>query len=259
MACLIDRGPAVTCEVNDRGHVPMQSVFKFPLAVTVLHQVEAGKLALDQKIHYLPSDRILPGTHSELMKKYPDGNVDVPLAELLQLSISESDNVATDILLRTVGGPAAVNEYIASLGVIGLHIEDGEAGLNRDPQAQFRNYFEPAGAVVLLQLIGGPQTPLNSEHTALLLGWMEHTSAGNERIGGKLPRGTVVAHKTGSSGTHDGVTAATNDIGLIMLPDGRKLAIAIFLSNSREDDEKRDAIIASLAKDAYDKAVSSVA
>lgn len=64
-------------------------------------------------------------------------------------------------------------------------------------------------------------------------------------------------HKTGSSGTRDGVTAATNDIGLITLPDGRRLAIAIFISDSKADDATRDAVIARIAKAAYDVGTQS--
>ena len=52
----------------------MQSVFKFPMAVYTLYLVETGKLSLDQQIHFLPSDRILPETYSPLQDKYPNGD-----------------------------------------------------------------------------------------------------------------------------------------------------------------------------------------
>jgi beta-lactamase class A len=70
-----------------------------------------------------------------------------------------------------------------------------------------------------------------------------------------LPPGTVVMHKTGSSDTVAGVTAATNDIGLIVLPDGRQLALAVFVTDARADDEMRDAVIARIAKAVYDEAL----
>jgi beta-lactamase class A len=72
-----------------------------------------------------------------------------------------------------------------------------------------------------------------------------------------LPAGTVVAHKTGSSGTHDGVTAATNDIGLITLPDGRKLAVAVFVTDARADSATRDKVIAQIAAAARASAVAT--
>jgi beta-lactamase class A len=233
----------------------MQSVFKFPLAIAAFHLVEEGKLSLDQQARFLPSDRILPHTHSPLQDKYPQGNVDIPLRELLQLSISESDNVATDIVLRLVGGPSAVPSYINSIGVAGFHLEDGEAGLARDLQAQYRNWFEPEAAVQLLRLISD-SSPLTPDHTQTLLGWMKNTSSGSGRIKGGLPAGTIVMHKTGSSGTRNGITFATNDIGLITLPDGRRLAIAVFVTDSSADESARDAVIAGIAKAAYDASLS---
>ena len=72
------------------------------------------------------------------------------------------------------------------------------------------------------------------------------------RIKGLLPASTVVAHKTGSSGTRNGLTAATNDIGIVTLPDGRHMAIAVFVSDSKADDATRDAVIAKIARLAWE-------
>jgi beta-lactamase class A len=170
------------------------------------------------------------------------------------LAVSQSDNVAADIVLRTIGGPAIVNSYMDSIGVSGFHLEDGEDGLARDLAAQYRNWFEPAGAVQLLRRISD-DSPLTPEHTRMLLTWMQDAATGPRRINGDLPYGTIVMHKTGSSGTRDGVTFATNDIGLITLPDGRRVAIAIFVTDSRAGDDARDAVIARIAKAAYDQAI----
>ena len=246
----------LNCDLNPHAHPPMQSVFKLPVAITVLHQVEENKFTLDQPVRFLKSDRILPHTYSPLQEKYPEADVDVPLRELLRLAVSISDNAAADMLLRVVGGPAAVDAYIASLGVTGLHLRDGEDGLHRAIKIQYRNWFEPAGAVQLLRRISD-NSPLNPEHTKLLLGWMEETPNAPHRIKGELPPGTVVAHKTGSSGTENGMAPATNDIGLITLPDGRRLAIAIFVSDSKADEAVRDQVIARIAKAAYDEAAKA--
>jgi len=246
----------LNCDLNPHAHPPMQSVFKLPVAITVLHQVEENKFTLDQPVRFLKSDRILPHTYSPLQEKYPEADVDVPLRELLRLAVSISDNAAADMLLRVVGGPAAVDAYIASLGVTGHHLRDGEDGLHRAIKIQYRNWFEPAGAVQLLRRISD-NSPLNPEHRKLLLGWMEETPNAPHRIKGELPPGTVVAHKTGSSGTENGMAPATNDIGLITLPDGRRLAIAIFVSDSKADEAVRDQVIARIAKAAYDEAAKA--
>jgi beta-lactamase class A len=253
VACVLPGSP-LNCDLDAHAHPPMQSVFKLPLAVTVLHLVEEGKFSLEQRLRFLPSDRILPHTHSPLQDKHPDGNVDVALRELLRLATSESDNVAADVALRSIGGPAIVNGYIESVGVTGFHLQDDEQALARDNALQYRNWFEPAGAVQLLRRISD-NSPLTPEHTRMLLQWMQDASSGAERIKGELPVGTIVMQKTGSSGTRDGMAAATNDIGLITLPDGRRLTIAIFVTDSKADDVTRDAVIARIAKAAYDASI----
>lgn len=253
VACSLP-GTDVNCDLDAHAHPPMQSVFKLPLAVTTLHLIEEGKFSLERPVRFLASDRILPHTHSPLQDKYPNAEVDVQLGELLRLTVSESDNVATDIILRVIGGPEIVNNYVKSIGVAGFHLEDDERGLSLDVATQYRNWFEPAGAVQLLRRISD-NSPLTPEHTQMLLNWMQDTSSGQHRIKGELPSGTVVMHRTGTSGTAGGVTYATNDIGLITLPDGRRLAIAIFVTDSTADDEVRDAVIARIAKAAYSESV----
>jgi beta-lactamase class A len=231
----------------------MQSVFKLPLALTVLHLVEQGTFSLDQPVRFLPEDRILPHVYSPLQDQYPDGGVDVPLRELLRLDASLSDNVAADILLRIVGGPKVVNTYLAELGIGGFHLQDSEADLHREVAAQYRNWFEPAGAVQLLRRISD-NSPLSREHTDLLTGWMT-PSERTARLEGDLPSGVRVAHKSGTSGVDDGVAHATNDIGLILLPDGRRIAIAVFITDSNADEATREKVIARIGRAVYDAAM----
>jgi beta-lactamase class A len=85
---------------------------------------------------------------------------------------------------------------------------------------------------------------------------MTEAMMGAKRVKGEMPAGTLVAHKTGTGGTRHGITSATNDMGLIILPDGRHLAVAAFVSDSTASDDTRDAIIARLANAAWDRARS---
>jgi beta-lactamase class A len=252
VACSLPGSP-INCDLNPHAHPPMQSVFKLPLAVMTLHQIEQGALSLDQAIRFREDDRILPASYSPLQDKYPGAQVDVPLRELLRLAIELSDNVAADIVLRTVGGPRALDAYIGTLSIGGFHIEDNEAVLHREVAAQYRNWMEPAAAVQLLRRLSD-QSPLTREHTELLLGWLRDTTRALNRLKGQLPAGTVVMHKPGTSDTDNGLAHATNDIGLIALPDGRRLAIAVFLTDSTADEAIRDSVIARIARAAYDAA-----
>ena len=254
VACSLP-GSRLSCDLDAHAHPPMQSVFKLPLAMAALHAVEQGKLTLDQPVRFLPEDRILPHVYSPLQDKYPQGGVDVPLRELLRLSVTLSDNVAADIVLRVLGGPKVVDAYVASLEVTGFHLEDGEDVLHREVAAQYRNWFAPAGAVALLRRIAD-RPPFSPEHTEMLLGWMS-VGTNTKRLGANLPAGTQVAHKSGTSDVDDGLAHATNDIGLITLPDGRRLAVAVFVTDSTADQAVREGVIARIGKAAYAAAVEA--
>jgi beta-lactamase class A len=82
---------------------------------------------------------------------------------------------------------------------------------------------------------------------------MTETPTSAMRLKGLLPKTVVVAHKTGTGGGNYDVAPATNDIGLITLPDGRHLAIAVFVSDARADLVTRERTIARIAKAIYDE------
>jgi len=252
MACGLPK-VRLDCNLRADGRPPMQSVFKFPLVLATMRRIEQGEFQLDQPIRFLPSDRILPTTYSPLQDQYPNANVDVRLRELMRLAVSLSDNAASEVLLRILGGPARVTAYLHSLGIRGFVLRDGEATLHRDSQAQYRNTFEPRAAVKLLRRLHD-RSPLNVEHTELLQQWMTESPTGPKRIKGLLPATAVVTHKTGSSGTHAGVTEATDDIGIITLPNGKRLALAIFVTDAKAAPEVIESVIARLAKAVYDEA-----
>jgi beta-lactamase class A len=241
-------------------------MYKYPLALTVLHLADIGKLlpnqrpgestdvTLDRTVRFLPGD-IIPGAYSPLQDRYPNANVDVTLRELVQLAVGQSDNGAEEVLLRIIGGPPVVQSYIHSLGISAFNLLDSEGDLERDENLQYRDWIEPAAAVQLLErLVKNP--PISPVANAFLVQTMTDAGTGPHRLRAGLPPGTVLSHKTGSSGTHGGITAATNDIGLVTLPDGRKLAIAVFVTDSRADEATREGVIARIARAAYDEAIT---
>lgn len=251
-------GTPLECDLNAQAKLPMQSVYKLPIALTVLHQVDAGRLSLAQSVRFLPGDVISRGQHSPLRDAHPRGGVDVPLHELLRLAIEESDGVASDILLRVIGGPKVADDYIRSLGIEGMHIADTEKTMGRDAAAQFRNYAEPQALVALLRRLAD-NSPLSPAGTQHLLGWMANTPTGEHRIPGSLPLGTAVAHKTGTSGEDHGVTHATNDVGLITLPCGQQLAVAVLIEDSPESEDAREGVIAEITRAIWAQAVNATA
>lgn len=232
---------------NGDGHYPMQSVYKFHLGLMVYDNIQKGVLRADQPIRINKSD-LLPDTWSPLRDKYPNGDVVLPLGEILGYTVSQSDNNGCDILFRLIGGPLAVEKFCREKGYANLSIQATEAEMHRDWSVQFTNWTSPREAVALLRDFY-LQRIVTGESYSNLWKQLVETSTGQGRLKGLLPEGTVVAHKTGSSGTNaEGVTAALNDIGIICLPNGKHIAVAVFVSNSREVTKELEGVIAEVGK-----------
>lgn len=239
-----------TMNVKGDDHFPMQSVFKFHIAMAVLAEVDKGRLRLDQQLKIrkgeLPAD-----TWSPIRDKYPAGAT-LPLKEILRYTVSESDNIGCDVLLRLMGGPKVVNNYFVKNGVKDLSIQASEAEMHGPWEVQFRNWTTPKSATNLLKVFYS-KTLLSEKNTKLLWDMMVNSPTGAQRIKGQLPQKTMVAHKTGTSGTNEkGITAAVNDIGIVTLPDGKHFAISVFIANSAESVEMNEKIISDIGKYVWD-------
>jgi beta-lactamase class A len=117
--------------------------------------------------------------------------------------------------------------------------------------AQYKNYATPRAAVDVLKAVQAGRG-VSAAGRAILLEDLADSTPGPLRIKGLLPPGTPVAHKTGTDGTREGKTAATNDIGIVTLPDGRHLAVAVFVKDSTAGLVPREAAIAKIARAAWD-------
>jgi beta-lactamase class A len=240
-----------TAGLSDTERFPMQSVYKLPIAMAVLDQVDRKALTLNQKVSLSAKD-MAPGVHSPLRDRYPRGGIDVSVRDLIRAALVDSDGIASDVLFRLAGGGPRVTAYLRGLGVRDMAVVTTEREMSRDRRAPPRNYSTPRAAVDVLKALQAGRG-VSPAGRALLLQDMADSTTGPQRIKGLLPPKTVVAHKTGTGGTHDGKTSATNDIGIVTLPDGRHLAIAVFVKDSIADLVPREATIAKMARASWDR------
>ncbi len=252
-ALLVETGEIV--EIHGSKHFPMQSVYKLPIVMAVLARTDSGQLALDQKVHISSADLVPPNIHSPIRDRNPNGDFEMSVRELARAAIVESDGSASDVLLRLVK-QRQVRRYLHNLGVKGIKVENTEKEMALDDKVQYDNWATPRGAVTLLQKLHAGEG-LSASNRDLLLSWMMETRTGSQRIRALLPREVQVADKTGSSGSEHGLAAATNDIGLIQLPNGNHLAVAVFVSDSPADADVREAVIAQIARAAWDWAAGT--
>ena len=268
------RGPKVLLNAADR--FPMASTYKVAIAGTVLAAVDAGRLRLDQMVtvevrHRVPSDIIA--------ERLVHPGVALSVHNLLELMLTESDNTATDMLMELAGGPAAVTGWVQKVGVADLRVDRSTDTLIRDfyglpaagsgetmaqlvaarpeleatasrPNPAFdddpRDTATPvAMAMLLTRLFSG--AALAPTSTQVIVDIMGRCRTGVNRLKGRLPDPTEIAHKTGTIG------GTVNDVGVMTLPaNGGAIVIAVFIKKSEAPMEQRERVIAEVARSVRD-------
>lgn len=244
----LDTGETLGLHLDER--FPMQSVFKFHLALHVLNEVDKGNFDLNDMIVLQPAD-LLEDTWSPMRDAYKAGEK-INIVTLLDLSVKRSDNNACDVLLRQTGGPVALNNYIHSLGIDSTNIVYDEATMHQAWNNQYENYTTPRAMADLLTLFAERKVLANNTRFYL---WnaMSNLATGSGRLRKYLPEEALLVNKTGTSGYNkEGVAGATNDVGVIVMPnDGPLVVVAVFVKDSTEPNEVNEEIIAQIAREVY--------
>ena len=232
---------------------PMASTSKIAVAATFLEGVEKGRWSLSSEFPLLIPRR--SAKFSSPAAPVVEGQY-MSAVELIEIMITRSSNPATDALLRVVGGPAAVNDWMYRNGITEFSIDRDIATLVRDdgefdPVSHIdrRDSATPKAMIKLLRgLYQGKY--LNSESRRVILGAMDRTRTGARRMKALLPSGANVMHKTGS------LNNTSSDVGIIETPDGRAIAVAIYVTGqgSRLNRERKIAAIARALYDGYSAA-----
>lgn len=235
---------------NGDKNLPTLSVFKFHIACAVLDLVDKGKFSLNQK-YTLKESELLAHTWSPIRKKYPKGDITLSLDDIIDYTVSGSDNNGCDFLLKLIGGTQTVQKFIDSKGIKGFQIKVNENEMHKDWKNQYKNYSTTSSAVTLLKKFYDGKI-LSKKSTAYLYDIMLKTSTGTNKLKEQLPKGSI-AHKTGSSGKYDNdLTVAENDMGIVTLPNKKHYAIAVFINDSTEPEAVNCRMISDISKTVYD-------
>ena len=215
----LDLTTGETVSINGDTAFPMASTVKIAVAANYLAQVEFGRRSLDE--------RIGGRTASQLM----------------HAMITRSDNHATDLLIRNLGGPDRIQEWLEQREVTGMRIDRNIAELlaARRDLWDVRDSSTPKAMVELLRRLDNG-TLLRPWSRSYLLSLMAQCATGSNRMRAMLPAGTRVEHKTGT------LSGYSSDVGFITLPDGRRLAVAFFARATNN----RPYTIATAARAVYD-------
>lgn len=231
---------------------PMASTSKIAVAATFLEMVEKGKFSLTSEFPLMIPQR--SAKFSSAVAPVRAGEY-MPASQLIEIMISRSSNPATDALLAVVGGPSKVTDWVRRHGIKEFSINRDIATLVRDD-----GEYDPASHIdkrdaatprAMLELLRGLYQGkyLTPASRTVLLDAMAKTRTGKRRIPALMPADVEVRHKTGS------LNNTSSDIGIIEGPDGRAIAVAIYVTGqgSRLAREERIASIARALYDGFDR------
>lgn len=240
-----------TISVNGDKMHSLMSVTKFPQALLLLHLVDQGKVDMAKPLTFTP-EHLTQRTASTLVKDHPQKSFALSIPEVLRYAVGQSDNISSNVMFDAEGGPDAVTKYLREIGISDITI----GASYRDPQALVeKNIGTPRALVSLLKKFYSDKL-LSDTSQQLLWKTMVGAVSGPDRIKGQLPAGTIVAHKTGTSGTDStGAITALNDVGIITLPNGKRVAIALLVGNSKAGESETPKIIATISRMVWDEFV----
>jgi beta-lactamase class A len=227
---------------------PMASTSKIAVAGAFLEMVEKGRYSLTSEFPLMMP--VASAKYSSAKAPVRPGQY-MAAIDLIEIMITRSSNPATDALLAAVGGPTVVNDWIKRKGIAPFSINRDIATLVRDDgQYNPANHIDPRDAATpraMARLLAGIYRGelLSEQSRRVVLSAMSRTVTGKRRIPAHIPLEARVSHKTGS------LNNTSSDIGLIECPDGRVIAVAIYVTG-QGGKLAREERIAAIARALYD-------
>ena len=277
--CVQDQPKSPVC-VNGAQRFSLQSVMKLVVAAAVMQAVDEQRIRLDDQITIRREDlsvNIQP--IADIVARH--GSFETSVRDLVRRAVVASDSAATDVLIARLGGTKAIQAFLEKAGLTGVRIDRTERELQTETdglmwqpefvfpqrleqarrevpaavrQTAFEAYIKdprdtatPRGmAAFLYSLASG--SLLTAGSTEFLLTVMSQTTTFPDRLRAGIPPEWGIGHKTGTSQTRGGINGVTNDVGILTAPDGRRIAVAAFVAESRAGQAERAAVIAAAAR-----------
>lgn len=220
-------------EYRSKERFPIQSTFKIIAVSAILKNSLADSNLLQQKINYQKYDLVV---WSPITEKYLSEGMTI--SELCKAAISNSDNTATNLIMKNLGGPKAVTAFAHSIGDRMFRLDNWEPVLNSNPNDKQDTSTPSEMRKGLQKLTLG--NVLAAPQKNQLVTWMKDNKVGTTRIRAGVPLGWIVADKTGG-----GEYGIANDIGIVWPPNSAPIVVAIYTVQNKENATPRDDVVAS--------------
>lgn len=238
-----------TLTVNNDAIYPMMSVFKLHQAVALCRMFEENGTSLDS-VMTLRRSELAPDTWSPMLKDHTGEEISLPMRRLLEYTLIESDNNASNEMFVRLMSPAACDSVIAGIIPRGsFKIRFNEAEMQADHSRAYSNRTSPLGAAILIDRLF-TDTLVSKSYQNFIKSALMRCQTGPDKISAALSEreGLTIGHKTGSGyRDENGRLAASNDVAFISLPDGRHYALAVFVKDFDGTDAEAAATIARIS------------
>lgn len=239
-----------TLTVNNDAIYPMMSVFKLHQAVALCRMFEENGTSLDS-VMTLRRSELDPDTWSPMLKDHTGEEISLPMRRLLEYTLIESDNNASNEMFVRLMPPAACDSVIAGIIPRGsFEIRFNEAEMQADHSQAYSNRTSPLGAAILIDRVF-TDTLVGKDYQDFIKSALMRCQTGPDKISAALSEreGITIGHKTGSGYRDDnGRLAASNDVAFITLPDGRHYSLAVFVKDFDGTDAEAAATIARISE-----------
>lgn len=219
---------------------PLFSVVKFPQAIYVAHCLSESGLSLDDKVT-VRKRCLMKDTWSPMLNDFK-WRRKFSYAELLRLSLQESDNNACDLLFDAFGSPKEVEKYMESLGFSDIKIAKTERQMMTDRSVAALNAASPKAMAYLLQWFFDHRN--DDAYLAFVWQLMSECKTGTSRLPSVISDGDSIIHKTGTGFSTEKGVSAINDAGIIMHPDGSHCIAVVFVLNHPEGTAAAEKLLA---------------
>lgn len=238
-----------TVSINGTKEFPMMSVFKFPLALAVSDYCVKNDILLSDSIS-IKTDAIKENTWSPMRDKYGVRDLKLPISELLDYILQQSDNNACDILIDFIGGTSVADKLMKSLGYHDIIISHTEDEMHRDLSLSYLNRTTPIAMARLFDQFYRQGLRHENVFHDYIAESMLTCQTGLDRLPAPLLHSNaIIGHKTGTGDINSqGRIIAVNDAGYIIIPNKSGYSIAVFVADSGYDMAETSKIIAEISK-----------
>jgi beta-lactamase class A len=243
--CFLDTVTGETAGHRMDEHFAMCSTFKLALVAACLREAERGRLDLDRVLAYTEADLLpwAPATRKHL------ASGGMSIAALAQAAQELSDGVAANLLVRHLGGPAAVTAKFRDMGDSVTRLDRYEPELGLVLSADLRDTTSP---LAMAQLVARITTGdlLKPESRERLLLWMQNTTTGPYRLRAGLPAEWRPGNKTGT-GRAEGTTNKCNDLAIAFPPGRAPIVIAAYFDSGEytpQVERRHEAVLADVGR-----------